>query len=570
MTMTAFVSIDGSSKGSGSLAAFAGSQIRGLQSNLSFPTFGPHQGQGLFQIMIYGEIDSTPLQFKWSADGTEANAISVSRQDGISISFENNGIQGSVISPVSLLGTSQPNYSYQSDSGNYQSGGGGYQSGGGHYQTPGGSYGSPGSGYQSPVNGYQSPSDGYQSSGSGFQSPGEGYTSPGNGYSSPSDGYQSSDGNRQDPTVQTTVILKAPNGQIVVDQIEGKYRYRNLSGLTVWTVFQNQEIWQIRTGYNSQTLAYGRDGALDQFIPSTQDFGTPYLINSNGQYVWNTISSGSAGGFPIYYDIESVVNGMVTSNYYTVPATSLSGKSYLFLSKSQAEEFLASKNPKPVQSIVKSFVETIGFSNRNGQFILKGRSRHSVDSGSATELKVGFLISPNATLHPQVASTQKIIGQVNSDGNFSASSKSTEEIRYFRAFAENEAGTAYGSILKITPAKETDPTRKSPSEKALHFLASESNELTGGWLENSWFGTFKDFENGWIYHSAHGWLYLSADSSDGIWAWSEKRSWVWSSKEIYPFLYQPSIGNWIYFLTSKNGNVYYFNYSTNLVEVNIP
>ena len=143
MSMTAFVSVDGSSKGSGSLAAFAGSQIRGLQSNLSFPTFGPHQGQGLFQIMIYGEIDATPLQFKWSADGTEANAISVSRQDGISISFENNGNQGSVISPVSLLGTSQPGNSYQSDSGNYQSSGGDYQSDSDGYQSPDSDYQDP-------------------------------------------------------------------------------------------------------------------------------------------------------------------------------------------------------------------------------------------------------------------------------------------------------------------------------------------------------------------------------------------------------------------------------------------
>jgi hypothetical protein len=463
--------------------------------------------------------------------------------------------------------TQSVSVNYQSSGGNYQSGGGNYQSGGGQYQTPGGSYGSPGSGYQSPVNGYQSPSDGYQSSGNGLQSPGEGYTSPGSGYSSPSDGYQSSDGNYQDPTVQPTVILRAPNGQIVVDQLNGKYRYRDLSGLTVWTVFQTQGIWQIRTGYNSQTLAYGTDGALEQFIPSTQDFGTPYLINSNGQYVWNTISSGSAGGFPIYYDIESVVNGTVTSNYYTVPATSINGKSYLFLSKSQAEDFLTSKNPKPVQSILKSFVETLGFSHSNEQFILTGRVMQSIDSASSTQLNVGFLISSSATLDPKLNSTQKIVGQLNPDGNFSASViASISQNQYFRAFAENEAGTTYGRNLKISPSKETDPTKQSPHQKALNFLASESTELAGGWLENSWFGSFKDFENGWIYHSAHGWLYLSADPLNGIWAWSPNREWIWSTKEQYPFLFQANIGEWIYFMTVRKGTPYYYNYSTKLLE----
>ena len=359
------------------------------------------------------------------------------------------------------------------------------------------------------------------------------------------------------------------NRQIVVDQLNGKYRYRDLSGLTVWTVFQTQGVWQIRTGYYSQTLAYGTDGSFQQFIPSTQDFGTPYLINSNGQYVSNTNSSGSAGGLPVYYDIESVVNGMITSNYFTVPTTSISGKSYLFLSKSQAEEFLASKSPKPVQTILKSFVETVGFSHNNGQLILTGRARQSADSASSTQLNVGFLISPNATLDPLVNSTEKIIGQANSDGSFSVSvTTSNAESRYFRAFAENEVGTSYGKILKITPVEQTDPAKQNPSEKALNFLASESNELAGGWLENEWFGSYKSFENGWIYHTSHGWLYLSADPVNGIWAWSPNRGWVWSTRELYPFLFQSNTNNWIYFMTVPEGGTYYYNYSTKLLEKN--
>ena len=426
---------------------------------------------------------------------------------------------------------------------NYQSTSGGYQSPGGHYQSPG-------SGFQTPNSGYSSPGDGYQS--------------PGGQYQSPDGIYQSEGGNYQDPTLQPTVILRTPNGQIVVDQLNGKYRYRDLSGLTVWTVFQTQGTWQIRTGYNSQTLAYGTDGALEQFIPSTQDFGTPYLINSNGQYVWNPTSP-----FPTYYDIESVINGMITSNYYTVPTTSISGKSYLFLSKSQAEDFLASKNPKPVQSILKSFVETLGFSHNNGEFILTGRARQSVDSASSTQLNVGFLISPNATLDPLVNSTQKIVGQANSDGNFSVSvTTSNGQNQYFRAFAENEAGISYGKILKITPVEETDPTKQNPSEKALNFLASESNELAGGWLENEWFGSYKSFENGWIYHTSHGWLFLSADPVNGIWAWSPNRGWIWSTKELYPFLYQANEGNWIYFMAVREGASYYYNYFSQLMEKN--
>ena len=79
----------------------------------------------------------------------------------------------------------------------------------------------------------------------------------------------------------------------------------------------------------------------------------------------------------------------------------------------------------------------------------------SVDSASSTQLNVGFLISPNATLDPLVNSTQKIIVQANSDGNFSVSvTNSNGQNQYFRAFAENEVGTSYGKILKITPVEK--------------------------------------------------------------------------------------------------------------------
>ena len=184
---------------------------------------------------------------------------------------------------------------------------------------------------------------------------------------------------------------------------------------------------------------------------------------------------------------------------------------------------------------------------------------------------VGFLLSTNIDLLLNDPFTQKVIGEFKNEGLFTGNFNSTlDGVIYYKAFAENEMGVSYGKVNKIAVIKSTNSQEQSPSEKAISTLERDSIELPGGWNDNSWFGLYKVYENGWIYHSAHGWLYLSADSSDGIWAWSEKRSWVWSSKEIYPFLYQPSIGNWIYFLTSKNGQVYFFNYSTNLVEVNIP
>ena len=221
-------------------------------------------------------------------------------------------------------------------------------------------------------------------------------------------------------------------------------------------------------------------------------------------------------------------------------------------------------------STVTVFVTTIGFQSNVNEVTLSGEILHKSES-DYTNIKVGFLISPSAEIMESDPLTYKVSGFFESADLFSANyTPSSNGVLYFKAFAENESGVSYGNIRKISNNVISNTQNQTPTEKAISTLEKDSIELPGGWSDNSWFGLYKAYESGWIYHSAHGWLYLSADSFDGIWAWSEKRSWVWSSKEIYPFLYQPSIGNWIYFLTSKNGNVYYFNYSTNLVEVNTP
>ena len=217
-----------------------------------------------------------------------------------------------------------------------------------------------------------------------------------------------------------------------------------------------------------------------------------------------------------------------------------------------------------------AFVNTVGHESDQDGIILSGEILRESDTNN-DNIMVGFLLSTNIDLLLNDPFTQKVIGEFKNEGLFTGNFNSTlDGVIYYKAFAENEMGVSYGKVNKIAVIKSTNSQGQSPTEKAISTLGEDSIELPGGWNDNSWFGLYKVYENGWIYHSAHGWLYLSADSSDGIWAWSEKRSWVWSSKEIYPFLYQPSIGNWIYFLTSKNGQVYFFNYSTNLVEVNIP
>ncbi len=50
--MSTQVIVDGSPVSSGTLAAFVGHELRGMQ-DISFIPFGPHMGEGVFLIMMF-------------------------------------------------------------------------------------------------------------------------------------------------------------------------------------------------------------------------------------------------------------------------------------------------------------------------------------------------------------------------------------------------------------------------------------------------------------------------------------------------------------------------------------
>ena len=167
--------------------------------------------------------------------------------------------------------------------------------------------------------------------------------------------------------------------------------------------------------------------------------------------------------------------------------------------------------------------------------------------------------------------TQKVSAEKNSSHSFSANFEpSSHSILYFRAFAQSVGQTTLGNIRKISIEGNLNKQNQTSYQEALSILALDSIKEDGGWVNNPWFGRYKNFNNGWIYHSIHGWLYLASDNFNGIWAWAETRGWVWSNKEVYPFLYQSNVGNWIYVMSNDVNEVRYYNYSTNLFENILP
>jgi hypothetical protein len=87
-------------------------------------------------------------------------------------------------------------------------------------------------------------------------------------------------------------------------------------------------------------------------------------------------------------------------------------------------------------------------------------------------------------------------------------------------------------------------------------------EIAGGWRTSTWFGSFRPYPNGWLYHADLGWLYSHAGESRDLWLWNEQLGWHWTAKGVYPHLFQHSSVNWLYFITKRNGRPYFYNYST--------
>ena len=70
------------------------------------------------------------------------------------------------------------------------------------------------------------------------------------------------------------------------------------------------------------------------------------------------------------------------------------------------------------------------------------------------------------------------------------------------------------------------------------------------WRTGSWFGTFYDRDESWIFHPQMGWLFPVELEDSSVWFYHETRGWAWTKSGSFPWLYfaSPSPGGWKYFL----------------------
>jgi hypothetical protein len=209
--------------------------------------------------------------------------------------------------------------------------------------------------------------------------------------------------------------------------------------------------------------------------------------------------------------------------------------------------------PNPAMQIYVPIVETFPPDHDgNGTYHLGGRI---LADGGSSPFEVGIVLSTKIYLSDPI----RIAAQP--DQNSSVFHVSYTDLLpgktyYLRAYAVNQAGENQGSLKKFKTAQKTDP----------NSWYSKTEALPGGWKMSNWLGAFRPTEHQWIYHAEMGWLYPSPMEDGSLWLWNQTDGWSWTQDGVYPYLFRWKDSAWVYLQGRINGQILYYNYSTQSYE----
>jgi len=187
--------------------------------------------------------------------------------------------------------------------------------------------------------------------------------------------------------------------------------------------------------------------------------------------------------------------------------------------------------------------------DENGSFILRGSV---LENGQGKITDFGFVLSSGISLDREKSTVYWIRGEGDPERfKLNGTESPFEKVMYFRAWAKNVAGYGIGPVKKI-----------SIPEAPQRWWGNTKGQ-SGGWQTSEWFGTFKYYEQGWLYHARLGWLYASAEKENGVWLWKDDRGWLWTNESAWPYLWWNKSKNWLYLVPSKPGErIRFYDYST--------
>ena len=189
-----------------------------------------------------------------------------------------------------------------------------------------------------------------------------------------------------------------------------------------------------------------------------------------------------------------------------------------------------------------------GLLDENGSIQLFGNVQFD---GAGMIEDFGFVVSSGISLDKSKSTVYWVrgVGEPN-DFSLQASESPFPDVLYFRAWARNNAGYGIGPVKKL----------KIPEAPQIWW--GEITDEIGEWKSSVWFGAFKYYEKGWLFHSRLGWLFSSPDKEDGVWLWNQNQGWLWTKEGVWPYLFKHQSNDWLYFTTTIKGRSVLYDYSS--------
>jgi len=171
--------------------------------------------------------------------------------------------------------------------------------------------------------------------------------------------------------------------------------------------------------------------------------------------------------------------------------------------------------------------------------------------GTSPVTEMGVMVSRDWWFSESDSSTRYVPG-ISTGADFALSVGQLDPATryYYRAYATNGEGISLGAKKSFTTSRaaKTDPW-------------DNAGPIGEGWFHLSWFGTFRPFENGWIFHQELGWAYVSGTSENSIWLWTKDWGWLWTSAEAFPHFHSHAQQGWLYYLSQDaSGKPVFFDY----------
>ncbi|MBP52510.1 MAG: hypothetical protein CMI27_05140 [Opitutae bacterium] len=174
-----------------------------------------------------------------------------------------------------------------------------------------------------------------------------------------------------------------------------------------------------------------------------------------------------------------------------------------------------------------------------------------------TYITTNFAISTTTPTSYEVLVTSSSGGSVTGGGTLSAGSSVTLQATADNGYSfDSWGGDANGSTNPLTLT--VDGNFSITASFLVNDFWSGATQSGNGWYSHSSFGNYyPQSSSKWLFHEGMGWLYSVSSGTEGVWLYMVGRGWLFTGISYFPFLYDDSSGNWVYYALHQDKPSFY-------------